>query len=83
MHLCRLLENNDYELDITTVFMKVIELGEVTSQKVLQIVHALWKSKRANPRYGQRPAPKEMDIIKYHILKIFNKEAEFSDQSIT
>src|SRR6266516_4288397 len=33
MHLCRLLENNDYELDITTDFIKVTKSDKITKIK--------------------------------------------------
>ena len=38
------------------------------------------KARRANPRYGQRPAPKEKDIIKYRNL--FDRKTELNIRGV-
>src|SRR6266516_1355754 len=77
MHLCRLLENNDYELDIITDFIKVTKPDKITLYRVLQIVHALWKSKAGQtPGMDRDQPPKEKDIMKYHNL--FDRETKLN-----
>src|SRR6266516_2428423 len=63
-----------------TVFMKVIEQKKLRNKRFYKSCMHCGKARRANPRYGQRPAPKEKDTIKYRNL--FDRKTELNIRGV-